>query len=345
MQLEVKMYKNFLEETVLTGHITDIYLDDMPNNLLIEQNHDYILSIQNTQFIGKLTVEDIKEISVKIFTLSLTKDSSDLIIDWGDSQYTQIATVNCKQTNQLKQKKDLKIGDCYYKANEKRYYIFTGIDFYKYQYKLNNRHILPSQLTKYNQILISIATDKIINVEIIDMDAYSFMHTYQSGIYYFKIKGNLTGFNISESSDSFYKSINTGVIDKPYIYLTEILSWGENTNWNTLNNAFNNAKKLKSIPSSQMPNVNDATSCFYNCFELELPKNKNLLPNALIYGTSMFQNSGISGDISYLNIPPYNTVTTKMFKNTRITSKPNNFQQKNYFNKEQCFLSTLINQN
>lgn len=345
MQLEVKMYKNFLEETVLTGRITDIYLDDMPNNLLIQQSHDYVLSIQNTQFIGKLTVEDIQEVNTKIFNLSLTKDSSDLIIDWGDSQYTQIVTINCKQSNQLKQNKDLRIGDCYYNSSEKQYYIFTGTEFNKCQYKVNNIHILPSQLVKQNQALILRTDDRILGVEIINMDSYNFMHTYQSGIYYFKIKGNLTGFNTSGSNNGFYKSIKIEDIDKPYIYLTEILSWGENTNWNTLTNAFNNAKKLKSIPFCQMPNVNDAISCFYNCVELELPKNKNLLPNALIYGTSMFQNSGINGDISYLNIPPYNTVTTKMFKNTRITSKPNNFQQKTYFNKDQCFSLTLINQN
>lgn len=345
MQLEVKMYKNFLEETVLTGRIADIYLDDMPNNLLIQQSHDYVLSIQNTQFIGKLTVEDIQEVNTKIFTLSLTKDSSDLIIDWGDSQYTQIVTINCKQSNQLKQNKDLRIGDCYYNSSEKQYYIFTGAEFNKCQDKVNQKQILPSQLNRYNQAMILIAGDRILSVEIINMDNYIFMHTYQSGIYYFKIKGNLTGFNTSGSNNGFYMSKNIDDIDRPYIYLTEILSWGENTNWNTLTNTFNNAKKLKSIPSCQMPNVNDAISCFYNCVELELPKNKSLLPNALIYGTSMFQNSGIKGDISYLNIPPYNTVTAKMFKNTKITSVPNNFYNKKYFNDDQCFLSTLINQN
>lgn len=348
------MYKNFLEETILTGHIDNIYLENMPNNLLIQQNNNYVLSIQNSQFIGKLVVENIPDVLVKIFTLPLNEDSSDLIIDWGDQTYTQIISLRCKQTVKYKQKKNLIKGDCYYVETENTYYIFNGYDFSK----CLQSNILPNMLIKSHQVLITSSNNQITDIKIIDMRSYLFKHIYQPGIYYFKIKGNLTGFSNTSLNNSFYKYIDietslpsdetqniSNIKEIPYLYLNQILAWGEETNWKTLNNTFNSAKKLKTIPSGQMPNVNEAISCFYDCIELELPKNKKILPNALIYSTSMFQNSGLSGDISYLNIPPYNTVIDKMFANTRITTKPNNFSFKNFFKQQDCFLSTLINQN
>ena len=215
-------------------------------------------------------------------------------------------------------------------------------------------NIQPSELTEYHQVLIENNKNNGNTIQLINMNIsnsyYTIIHNYSPGIYYLKIKGGLTGFK--SLSNNFYQVISTQIeyqkdktssteytieeqnIQMATIYLEQILSWGSETNWNTLNNAFNSAKKLRSIPNTQMPNVNDAISCFYGCSSLTLPKISNLLPNALINSTSMFENSGISGNINYLTIPPYNTIIDKIFYNTRITELPKNFNQKKYYSKE-----------
>lgn len=351
------MYRNFLEEVILTGYINNnFYFQDLPNGLLIEQNNQYILSIESAPFICKIVVCNVPEVQVKRFTLPINKDSKDLIICWDNDYYTQVFSLHCRQTIQYMQTSQLIKGDCYYNKQQQYYMVFDGNAFIKY-----NSSILPQNLTQKHQFLIHSQNKKIESIQLVHMDTAIFSHTYLPGTYYIKIRGGLTGFTNLQGNNSFYYAIDTDVpdvpesndgtntdttitttqdtVELPVIYLAEILAWGNDTNWNTLTNAFNSAKKLKSIPSSQMPNVNDAISCFYNCQQLELPEIKKLLPNALIYSNSMFENCGLHQNISFLEMAEYNTVIDRMFASTNISGLPYNYDKKDYYSGNNIELS------
>lgn len=117
------------------------------------------------------------------------------------------------------------------------------------------------------------------------------------------------------------------------VYLEKILSWGTNTNWQTMEAAFYDAQRLNELPENSLPNINNYTSAFYGCTNLtDIPY--NILPRAIIYGSYMFYNSGIKNTPSGFIFPPYLCVIDNMFnQNINLLSIKNYDQMKNYFKK------------
>ena len=97
------MYNNFLEQTILTGYIDEIYLQNFPNSLLIQNGKEYKLSIENECFICKIQVllnggDNITR-SVK---LPINNTSKNYIVYWGDNTTSQLIELDCKDIYKTK---------------------------------------------------------------------------------------------------------------------------------------------------------------------------------------------------------------------------------------------------
>lgn len=93
--------------------------------------------------------------------------------------------------------------------------------------------------------------------------------------------------------------------------------------------AFFDAENLESIPAGELPNVLDYSYCFANCKNLDINKNKIILPSNIVNAAYMFMNSGISGDLriySGLILPKFIKDVKGMFLNcAEIEYIPLNF--------------------
>lgn len=438
------MYNNFLEQTILTGYIDEIYLQNFPNSLLIQNGKEYKLSVENECFICKIQVllnggDNITR-NVK---LPINNTSKNYIVYWGDNTTSQLIELDCKDKDIYKDKdiKDLVIGASYIDYQQKYIYIFNGIEFIRIK---NTTNISCNDITKY-ALKIDKSKTKVDKYSLYNYSSSIMQHKYPDvqASYYIKIKGGFTGFN-SKNNNCFYlverstlpnynfinipsstaeylnisgmyiktntnnniqtylhesnlsnlsgkrieldtsaesgvlywlsqestqisgelsgnfKKFNNSKIDLLYenglstiswknifiyndvekIKLTDILSWGTNTNWQDMNYAFYNAKYLKSIPKISLPNVNDFISCFENCSLLKIDNPESIMPIATIDTTRMFYNSGVSGNLSTFIMAPHNSIITNMFNAVQKKEYlPKNYKNFQYISGEISYLN------
>lgn len=456
------MYNNFLEQTILTGNIDEIYLKNIPNSLLMQNNKKYRLSIENECFICKIQVFSFNN-EIRNVVLPINTNSTNFKVYWGDDSSTQIIELDCRDIYKNDNTIKLFPGAAYIEYEEKDQIekaiinIYNGNEFIKFE-KINN------DVTRNNSNNIS----SIINCNTInsqyalkieknplyanEYNLYNYIgdiisHKYlKQASYYIKIYGGFTGFN-NKNTNYFYRvgqsqAINQNIIKIPYIEnlnisgiynkinissnnkqlykvendtiekyieilqqntilywknsqqqttyfsgilsgnlkkenakisliyydeqvqsiiswtndvekvvveqikLTEILSWGTNTNWQDMNYAFCNAKYLTSIPKTALPNVNEFISCFENCQNLKIDNPDSIMPPATINTTNMFYNSNISGNLSAFVMAPYNSIITNMFNIVqRKQYLPNNYYKFQYISGKIDHLSINIRSN
>lgn len=242
---------------------------------------------------------------------------------------------------------------------EQSYYIKIQGGFTGFNSLINKCFYLlePSIFPNYNFINIPSSNyniEGIYQLLNINNNVSSFINTQLSGtsiqmsedkkiIYFYDslsaVSGELSG-DFSKTSNITLTYNNEEISWKNQLYyndiqkirLTDIISWGTNVNWTDMNYAFYNAKYLKSLPNTQLPNVNEFISCFQNCEKLEISNLSSIMPIATINTTSTFFNSNINGDLSEFIMPPYNSIITDMFNN--VTKLPRNYSNFNYIRGE-----------